>query len=64
MWGEKKRLRAMVANLSEKLEAEQRRSFRYVQLIADLEIQLAAAETTIAKVRSAMSEVPLVEAQS
>jgi len=63
MWGEQKRLRAKVENLAEKLEAEQRRSFRYVQRIADLEVRLLAAEVTLAKVRTALADVPLAEVQ-
>jgi hypothetical protein len=62
LWRTQK-LRNQVASLSEKLEAEQRRSFRYVQRIADLEVRLLAAEVTLAKVRTALADVPLAEVQ-
>jgi hypothetical protein len=62
LWGTQK-LRNQVASLSEKLHAEQRRSYRYVQRVAELEIRLLAAEVTLAKVRTALADVPLAEVQ-
>jgi len=62
LWGTQK-LRNQVASLSEKLQAEQRRSYRYVQRVAELEIRLLAAEVTLAKVRTALADVPLAEVQ-
>jgi predicted nuclease with TOPRIM domain len=77
MFGEKKQLRARVENLVAKLEAEQGRSFRYCQriseleellhrgagMMADLRVQLTSAKETIARVRSAVADVPLVNTE-
>jgi uncharacterized coiled-coil protein SlyX len=38
-------------------------SFKQSQRIADLEVQLASTKATIAKVRSAVAELPLVETE-
>jgi chromosome segregation ATPase len=77
MFGEKQLLRKRVENLTERLEAEQGRSFRYCQriseleellhrgagMMADLQVQLASAKQTIARVRSAVADVPLVNTE-
>lgn len=77
MFGEKKRLRARIVNLIEKLEAEQGRSFRYCQRISELEellhrsagmmadyrVQLLSAMERIGKVRAAVADVPLVNTE-
>lgn len=39
-------------------------SFNQYQRIADLEVQLASAKAAIAKVRSAVAELPLVEMEA
>jgi hypothetical protein len=77
MFGEKRRLRAQVVNLREKLESEQGRSFRYCQRISELEellhrsagmmadyrVQLLSAMERIGKVRAAVADVPLVNTE-
>jgi GTP1/Obg family GTP-binding protein len=77
MFGETTRLRAKVANLIEKLDAEQGRSFRYCQRISELEellhrsagmmadyrVQLLSAMERIGKVRAAVADVPLVNTE-
>jgi chromosome segregation ATPase len=70
---ETQRLRDQVENLTAKLEAEQGRSFRYLDRIAFLEeslgserrhaaalsVRLESAEDRLAKVRAAVDEIPL-----
>jgi hypothetical protein len=74
MLGEKTRLRDLVKQLAGQLDDERDRRHRHIlrihelevlsfqqhQRIADLEVQLASTTMTIAKVRSAVADLPLV----
>jgi hypothetical protein len=77
MFGEKRRLREMVSRLSDDVDTQRTLKNRLIleglgyqqklverdRKIADLEVRLAAAEATLAKVRTAMADVPLTEVQ-
>jgi hypothetical protein len=74
MLGEKTHLRNVANGLAKQLDDERDRRHRHVlrihelevlsfnqyQRIADLEVQLASAMAAIARVRSAVTDVPLV----
>jgi hypothetical protein len=78
MLGEKTHLRKLAKGLAAQLDDERDRRHRHVlrihelevlsfkqsQRIADLEVQLASTKATIAKVRSAVADLPLVETEA